>query len=106
MYFLSDEDKQVLQDIVAREKGRPKNQTGKQPSVITTAKNRRIGKTDAAIDKDGSGTVSVYKGTTKGSETDSGNDVEAYNRFGDIEAGKWVLVEFISGGWEIYQGEC
>ena len=106
MYFLTDEDRRLLQEVIAREKGRPKNRSEKQPTVITTAKNRKLGKTDAAIDKGESGTVSIYKGTTKGSETDSTNDVTAYNRFGNLGADKWVFVEFINGGWEVYQAEC
>ena len=106
LYALSADDLKVLKSVVAREKGRPQNINTAQPAVITTAKNRRLGKPDDDISKGSTGTVSLYAGTDKGSETDTTNDVEAYNRFGDIEADKWVFVEFINGGWEIYQGEC
>ena len=106
LYALTADDLKILKSVVNREKGRSQNTNTMQPAVITTAKNRRLGKTDASIDKDSTGTVSLYAGTDKGSETDTTNDIEAYNRFGDIEADKWVFVEFIHGGWEIYQGEC
>lgn len=63
-------------------------------------------KTDAAHDKGDSGTVSVYSGE-KGSETDTGRNIEdVYNTFGDIASGKWVFVEWIDGGFELYAAEC
>jgi len=65
-----------------------------------------LGKTDAAHNKSASGTVSIYTGTTKGSETDSTNNVTAYNRFANVESGKWVLLIYINGGYEMIAAEC
>ena len=67
----------------------------------------RIGKTAAAIAKGASGTVNVYWGTTKGSETwDSVETITAYNRFADVGSGKWVHCIFLLGGWELSAAEC
>lgn len=63
------------------------------------------GKTDAAINKGDTGTVNLYSGD-KGSETDISEAVEAYNTFANVGADKWVFVEFIDGGWELYVAEC
>lgn len=66
-----------------------------------------LGKTDAAHAKGATGTISIYTGTTKGSETDSGRDITGvYNRFADLETGKWVLLHWVAGGWELIAGEC
>lgn len=51
-----------------------------------------LGKTDAAISKGSSGTVSIWSGTP-GSETDStSNLTSCQNKFGDVASGKWVMV--------------
>ena len=65
-----------------------------------------LGKADAAISKSASGTVSVYTGTTAGSETDTTNNITAYARWGDVASGKWVLCIWLLGHWEIIQAEC
>lgn len=65
-----------------------------------------LGKTDAAIDKGDSGTVSLYSGSTKGSETDTGENVEAYNRFADLDSGVWVHVTFVGTDYELSAAEC
>jgi hypothetical protein len=67
----------------------------------------RIGKTNASHAKGASGTINIYRGRTKGSETfTTGDTMSAYNRFADIGSGKWVLCRFVQGGWEIVAAEC
>lgn len=66
----------------------------------------KLGKTDATIAKGASGTVSEYKGTTAGSESDTTVNHTCYNRFGDIGSGKWVLYIRLMGSWQIIQAEC
>jgi len=72
--------------------------------------NRRkiyLGKTDASHDQGAAGTISIYSGTTKGSETDTTTNITGvYNRFSDLDSGKWVHVEWLNGGWELSSGEC
>jgi len=67
-----------------------------------------LGKTNGAITKAGSpasNNVSVWIGTP-GSETDSGADITAYNKFADLASGKWVVCAMILGGWYIIAAEC
>lgn len=65
-----------------------------------------LGKTDAAINKGTSGTVSIYGGTTKGSETDTGNNMTVYNRYANVAAARWVTIMYIDSDWEMICGEC
>ena len=66
----------------------------------------QIGKTDAAHNKGASGTISIYSGSASSSLTDTGDNVTAYNRFGNIASGKWVFVWTLPWGFEITAAEC
>src|SRR5690606_9236196 len=66
--------------------------TPKEPTPFTL----KIGKTDAAHAKGSSGTISVWTGPA-GSETDSGKNITAFNRFADLGSGKWVVAARING---------
>lgn len=59
-----------------------------------------LGKTDAFLASAASGTISVWTGTP-GSETDSTVNVTAYNKFGDVHSGAWVLVGHNGNGWYV-----
>lgn len=66
-----------------------------------------LGKTDAAIAKGASGTISIYSGTTKGSETDTNLDITSvYNRFSAVAINRWVHVSWVDNGFELSAGEC
>lgn len=65
----------------------------------------QIGKTDAAIAKSASGTVSIYSGSSPGSLSDTTVNVTAYARFQRIESGKWVAVIRKSWGYEVIEVE-
>ncbi len=75
-----------------------------QHSIVGT--NLKLAKTTIAHNKDATETVDFYSGTTKGAEATTGVSVEAYNRFADLETGKWCIALFIDGGWELIAGEC
>lgn len=64
-----------------------------------------LGKTDAAIAKGASGTVSIWSGV-EGSEADTGVNVTAYNRFANVAITKWVLVVSIQGRLYLAAAEC
>ena len=85
-------------DAVERRRGTSTPNRGRE-------QRRWKGKTDAEHAKGASGVVSIYSGT-KGSETDTNRNVTAYNTFGTIAISKWVFVEWIDGGWELYAAEC
>ena len=65
-----------------------------------------IGKTDAAINKGASGTISVYSGTSASGLTDTGDNITAYNRFGNVASGKWVACWTMPWGFEFVAAEC
>lgn len=64
-----------------------------------------IGKTDAAHAKGASGTVSIWNGTP-GSETDTGDNVDAYNRFANVAISKWVALANNGFGFYLIAAEC
>lgn len=61
-----------------------------------------IGKTDEALPKGSSATVSRYVG---GDETDTGNNDEVRNLFCDVEEDKWVAYALIDGTFYAIAGE-
>jgi hypothetical protein len=65
-----------------------------------------VGKADAAIAKSASGTISVWDGATQGSESDTTDNVTAWNYFGDVASGKWVAVVETVRGYIIIAAEC
>jgi hypothetical protein len=65
-----------------------------------------LGKSNAATGGSGLVTVNVYAGTTKGSESSSGNTINAYSRFGAVGLAKWVLCYWVNRNWEVIQAEC
>jgi hypothetical protein len=64
-----------------------------------------LGKTDEAIAKGTTGTVSIYAGES-GTETDTGNNVECKNRFADVDTGKWVAFTLIGSFHYLIAAEC
>lgn len=81
------------------------------PSIDELQEVLILGKTDAAINKNASGTVSIYGqlGDTTGSETDTDDNIEdVYNRFANVAINKWVYVlpSFGGNGYELIAAEC
>jgi hypothetical protein len=81
-------------------------QYGLKPLETAAAEGEvRLGKTDADHDVDTSGTVSVWSGTP-GSETDTTDNITAYNRFADVVSGSWVWCQNNGDGWYITAARC
>lgn len=49
--------------------------------------------------------VDIYVGKSKGNEVVSAKSIQAYNRFGDMEHGNWVILDKVNNGWEITVGD-
>lgn len=64
-----------------------------------------LGKTDASHAKSASGTVSVWAGTP-GSESDTGTNITAYNKFSAVASGKFVWVLNNGDGYYLVAAEC
>lgn len=97
---------QQLQEVVRRVLPQRPGKGARPSTPRVVDGDRHLGKTSAAIAKGATGTVAVYTGRTKGSETASGLEVEAYNRYADLGSGKWCRIEWVLGGWELYVAEC
>ncbi len=69
------------------------------------SKRMRLGKTTIFHGKGDTRTVDIYVGKTKGDEVVSSKSIQAYNRFGDMEQGNWVILEEVNNGWEIIVGD-
>ena len=72
-----------------------------------------VGKADAACTAPDDVTVSVYaytgSSTVPASEsdiTDTGNNITAFNLFGDIDSGAWVCCIWAGGFWLVIAAEC
>jgi hypothetical protein len=108
VYALSEDDRRLLQSLKDLLKSKPWEQHQRDTRYATPGRVLLLGKTNGAIAKNDSpsaGNVSVWVGTP-GSETDSGDDITAFNKFADIGSGKWVVCELINGGWYICAADC
>ena len=65
-----------------------------------------IGKTDAAHNQGADGTISIWSGSTSATLSDTGDNITAYNRFGNIASGKWVKVFTYPWGFEVEAAQC
>lgn len=72
----------------------------------STVRPRYLGKTISAVSKGTTANIPTYSGTVKGSESGTGESLAAYARMGAIGPAKWVFIEWIDGGWEVYCVEC
>lgn len=72
---------------------------------VTSTMAGLLGKTDASHAKNASGTVSVWSGTP-GSESDTGVNVTAYNKFAAVASGKFVWVLNNGDGYYLVAAEC
>lgn len=65
-----------------------------------------LGKTNASHAAGASGTVNVYSGTVGSEAIITSMTVSAYNRFTDIDSGKWVFVTWVNGQPYLSAAEC
>lgn len=96
----------ALKDLIAKDRQRTRTypQTRRGNAVVPIA-TPMLCKTDSSHAKGASGTVSIYSGTP-GSETDTTENVTAFNKFANLGSGKWCWVESNGFGWYLVAGEC
>ncbi len=105
--FATLEDIHRVADAVrAVETMRPADRGRRRRGADVYAPQVVLGKTDAAHNKAASGTISVWTGATAGAVADSGTNITAYNFFGNISSGKYVLCINLRFGWVIFAAEC
>lgn len=64
-----------------------------------------LGKTSTAWAKNTKATITIYTGEP-GSETSSGDTVDAWNKFAAVQSGKWVMLARTNGYWYLIAAEC
>jgi hypothetical protein len=87
---------------------------GQQPSTRThrnTAQTPQwdyiqCGKTVATSAKGAATQIAIYSGDSWSTLTATGEQIEAWNRFGTIQANRWVFVWTMPWGFEISAAEC
>ncbi len=65
-----------------------------------------LGRTDEVITKGLSGAVSIYWGDDGATVADTGENVTAYLRYGNVEINKFVTLNWNGWSWEIIAAEC
>jgi hypothetical protein len=105
--FQSEQDIRRVIDVVRTvEGGRPPDRGRSGRQSVDSGLAIVIGKTDSAHNKSASGTISVWDGTASASLSDTGSNITAYNRFANVDSGKWVVIVLFRFGWEIVAAEC
>jgi hypothetical protein len=104
--FSGDAVERIRQTVRTVEGQQEMPQTSRANSIAMQFDYALIGKTDAALAKGTSGTISVYSGASSSSLTDTGDNITAYNRFGAIAANRFVFVWTLPWGFEVTAAEC
>jgi hypothetical protein len=81
-------------------------QAGRARGPVVSLDYMLVGKTSATHTKGELGDIAIYSGTDPDDLQATGETVEAYNRFGTIQANKWVFVVTMPWGLEITAAEC
>lgn len=105
-YRVASQDVHGNYQFQTRIHGLPYNQTEEKPTRQIGTAPLLLGKTTTSHAKSTAEDIDIYTGSTKGGESGNGNTIEAYNRFGDIDSGKWVILGYLNGSYEILQAEC
>jgi hypothetical protein len=101
LFGFNREHARTLKGIARRDGLAPRaGTTVKYPKPLIDEHYIALGKPDANIAANASGTISIWAGTP-GSETDTGENVTAYTRAA-LTSGKWVSVTKING--HLYAG--
>ena len=101
------ESAQRIARVVQRVEGRPTTQQTLRGSYGSVQYDYiQCGKTLATSVKNQMANVMLYTGSASNSLESTGQQIDAWNRFGTIQAGRWVFVWTMPWGYEISSAEC
>ena len=101
------ESAQRIARVVQRVEGRPDTNTARRGSFGSVQFDYTLtGKTLATSAKGAMTNIAIYSGDAPDNLQATGEVVEAWNRFGTIQANRWVDVKTKSWGFEISAAEC
>lgn len=111
VYLSEDAARRVANAVRAHEKGgRDVSPVRFRPPPGGDAVGMQLGRTTATWTKGSLATVNIYNaGSPNAEATTNPITVQAgcVNRFGDIPAGKWVIIaQLPNGGWYVIAAEC
>lgn len=98
-------DAERIAQAVATVEGARRGRVGSELSRAVAASPHYLAKTSSAWSKGSSQTLTIWSGTA-GSETSSGETVEAWNKFASVGSGKWVLLARANGTFYLVAAEC
>ena len=80
---------------------------GRRGGVTATAgqRNHVLAKTTGEWTKGTSQALNIYAGP-QGSEVETSDQVQAWNRFADIADDKWVMLARVGAAWYVISAEC
>lgn len=110
-YYANESDAEKIRRVVRQVLADELSPRLRRSPGAAETNQRFLGKTVSAFSGGTLGEVLLYfrpAGAAKGAEVASDPEIviSVYNRFGDLEPGQWVFIEFIDGDWEIYQAFC
>ena len=101
------ESAQRIARVVQRVEGRPDTNTARRGSFGSVQFDYiQCGKTIATSAKGAATQIAIYSGDSWSTLTATGEQIEAWNRFGTIQANRWVFVWTMPWGFEISAAEC
>ena len=101
------ESAQRIARVVQRVEGRPTTQQTLRGSYGSVQFDYiQCGKTIATSAKGAATQIAIYSGDSWSTLTATGEQIEAWNRFGTIQANRWVFVWTMPWGFEISAAEC
>lgn len=97
-------------DNVSKAAQRVNNRLGKRVGAMRVkeppAKRTLLGKPNSDVAQGATGTFTIYSGDTKGSETATSREEDAYCRAAAITTTQMSYLEWVDGGWEAVPAEC
>jgi hypothetical protein len=104
--FSARDAQRIANAVMAHERKGRRHPPITYPTVPAASTALKLSKTTATWTKNSTASLIEYTGTA-GSETavTGSTSISAYNKLGDVAAGKWVIIGFIDGDWYLVGAE-
>jgi hypothetical protein len=97
-------DAQRIADVVSTVEGSRRGRTGSSLTRDVYASPHYLSKTTAAWAKNTKSILTLYSGTPGSEVKSTGDTVEAWNKWGDVASGEWVLLGRANGTFYLAKG--
>lgn len=96
----------AIAETVRTVQGGSRNQSGISGGSHAYASSHYLSKTTGAWAKGTSQTLTLYVGNGGSETASSGDTVLAWNKFSDVQSGKWVMLARANGAFYLIAAEC